>query len=128
MERHTIQRDIIEHVIEGIKGHHTASEIYEKVKKDYPSISKSTVIRSLDMFCDQGKLAKRPIPNGPFVYDPITSDHYHAKCIECGNIFDVDMDYICDLEKNIKDKDGFKITGHEIYFTGLCEKCRKRES
>lgn len=123
MERHTVQRDIISKVVEEIEGHCTATEIYEKVIKDYPSISKSTVIRSLDIFCDQGKLAKRPIPNGPFVYDPITTDHYHVKCSKCGEIFDVDMDYIPDLASAIKDKKGFIITGHEINFTGICPKC-----
>ncbi|MDO5047760.1 MAG: transcriptional repressor [Anaerococcus sp.] len=127
MQRHTIQRQIISQVIDKLEGHKSANEIYQIVIKDYPSISKSTVIRSLDLFCDMGKLVKREVANGPYVYDTITSDHYHIKCVSCGQIFDADMDFIPDLDKYIKDKKGFAIMGHDINFKGLCPKCRNKK-
>jgi len=33
------------------------------------------------------------------------------------------MDYISELEKNIKTDNGFKYTGHDIFFRGICPDC-----
>ena len=126
MERNTIQKEIILDVVTNMKGHATANEIYEKITKDYPTIGKSTVFRNLDRFAEQGIIAKRPVPNGPTVYDPIYTDHYHLKCTECEEIFDVDMDFISDLESKIKDTRGFLFTGHQIIFSGVCPSCRDK--
>ena len=38
--------------------------------------------------------------------------------------FDVDMDYIADMEKFIKDTHGFVFTGHDIIFKGVCPACK----
>lgn len=127
MGRNTIQKEVILSVLKEMNDHATANEIYERVASDYPTIGKSTVCRNLDKFADQGIIAKRPVPNGPSVYDPICTDHYHIKCTECNHIFDVDMDFISDLESKIKDKRGFVFTGHEITFSGICPSCREKK-
>lgn len=127
MERNTIQKEIILSIIKKLDGHATANEIYEKVNEEFPTIGKSTICRNLDRFVDQGLIAKREIPNGPSVYDPIVTDHYHVKCTECNRVFDVDMEFIWDLESSIGDKRGFIISGHEITFSGICPDCRKKQ-
>lgn len=126
MERNTIQRDIVLAEMKTIKNHATADEIFERVRKDHPSISRSTVYRNLQKLSEKGLIKKREIPGQADVFDPIITKHYHIKCCKCSKIFDVDMDYIEDLEKLIKDRHGFTFSNHDILFTGICPDCQKK--
>ncbi|MDD2214128.1 MAG: transcriptional repressor [Oscillospiraceae bacterium] len=127
MERNTIQRDIVMTVLKKLNNHATADEIYAAVRHEHPAISRSTVYRNLQWFCDKGQLRKREIPGQADVYDQICTNHYHVRCSRCGRIFDVDMDYIPGLEQAIKDPHGFRFTGHDIIFTGVCPDCQSRD-
>lgn len=40
----------------------------------------------------------------------------------------MDMDYITDLERSIKNTHRFLLTGHDIVFKGICPDCRKDSS
>ena len=51
--------------------------------------------------------------------------HYHAKCSQCGRVFDIEMDYLEDLARLVKDAHGFAIDGHNLVFTGICPACRE---
>ena len=73
-----------------------------------------------------GEIRKWEIPGGADRYDHLSYDHYHIKCQKCGKIYDVDMDYIPDLVKLIKDQHGFDFTGHMIMFEGICPECKKK--
>ncbi len=126
MERNTIQRDIVLAAVQKMSNHATADEIYATVARDHPAISRSTVYRNLQRLCDRGQLRKREIPGQADVYDQICTNHYHVRCSQCGRIFDVDMDYLSDLAGSIKDTHGFRISGHDIIFTGICPDCQSR--
>ena len=47
--------------------------------------------------------------------------------LKCGKVFDVEMDYIKDLEKQIKEAHGFQFSGHDLMFKGICPDCQKKE-
>lgn len=123
MERNTIQLRLISSIVERMHPHATADEIYQEVIKEHPSVGKSTVYRNLAKMCEQGKLRKRIIPGRPDSYDLICTDHYHIRCVECDRVFDVDMDFVGDLEASVKDKHGFTFIAHDIVFTGVCPDC-----
>ena len=72
-----------------------------------------------------GEIRKREFPGGADRFDHICSNHYHAKCVECGNIFDVELEYKTDLEKSIQNTHGFEFTGHDIIFKGICSECNR---
>jgi len=93
--------------------------------KKYPHISRGTVYRNLKLLSDIGEIRKVEIPNGADRFDHICHDHYHARCVKCGQVFDVEMDFIADLENKIKDTHGFEIAGHDIFFKGTCLGCKK---
>ena len=68
------------------------------------------------------------VPGGPDRYDHLCHDHYHARCLRCKRVFDVDMDYMPDLERSIRDAHGFMFSGHDIMFKGVCPDCQKKEA
>ena len=92
--RNTIQKDLVRNAVYEMRRHVTANEVYEFIKEAYPTIGKGTVYRNLDILVDEGSLRKVEVPDGPNRFDFILKNHYHVRCIKCGEIFDVDMDQI----------------------------------
>ena len=121
--RFTIQRSLVLKTVKELRRHVSADEVYEIIVKKHPDISRGTVYRNLNLLSDIGEIRKVEMPSGAALYDHICRDHYHAKCVKCGSVFDVEMEYIADLEKNIKDTQGFIFTGHDIIFKCVCRKC-----
>ncbi len=122
--RNTIQCVLVLEAVNKLHCHATADEIYDEIIKEYPNISRGTVYRNLQRLCETGDIRKREIPGGADVFDHICSDHYHVRCIKCGRVFDVDMEYMADMEKYIKDTHGFVFIGHDIVFKGICPECK----
>lgn len=90
--RNTIQKDLVRNTVYEMRRHVTANEVYEFIKEAYPTIGKGTVYRNLDILVEEGALKKVEVPDGPNRFDFILKNHYHVRCIKCGEIFDVDMD------------------------------------
>lgn len=127
IKRKTIQSSLVLETVNRLQCHPTADEIYLEIVKQYPTISRGTVYRNLQRLCEMGEIRKREIPGGADRFDHLCHDHYHVRCINCGRIFDVDMEPIPDLEKSIRDAHGFSFTGHDIIFQGTCPECKDEQ-
>ena len=125
IRRHTIQCALVLETVNKLSSHATADEVYNALVKEHPHISRGTVYRNLQRLSDLGEIRKREFPGSADRFDHICSNHYHAKCVKCGRVFDVDMEYKADLEKSIKDTHGFSFTGHDIVFKGICSECER---
>ena len=126
VKRNTIQKKLVLDAVRGSMCHATAEEIYQTVIREYPSISRTTVYRNLNQLAEAGEIKKVEVPGGPERFDPLCTQHYHVRCSECGQIFDVEMEYIPDLDRKITDSRGFMISGHDIIFHGICPECGKK--
>lgn len=109
-----------------MKRHVTANEVYEFVKEAYPTIGKGTVYRNLDILVEEGALRKVEVPDGPNRFDFTLKNHYHVRCVKCGEVSDVDMDEILDLMERIHNTHGTKFLDYDISFKGICPKCREK--
>ena len=127
MKRKTIQRSLTLDAVRKLKCHPTADEVYAAVAKEHPAISKGTVYRNLNQLAESGEIRKMEIPSSPDHFDHCCGDHYHVRCLKCGKIFDVDMEYIPHLEKNIRDTHGFQLSGYDLVFKGICPKCADKK-
>ena len=126
MKRDTVQRSIILETVKKVPAHPTADDVYKEILKKNPTIGRATVYRNLNKLCEEGLLRKREIPGEADRFDTDCTNHYHAKCINCGRIFDVDMDYIPEIEKYLRKESDFKITEYDITFKGYCGHCRHK--
>ena len=124
-ERNTIQRKLVLEAVNTLKCHATADEIFEFIHQKYPDVSKATVYRNLAKLSDSGEIRRTQLPNDVARYDHLCFNHYHAKCVKCGKIFDVEMEYISNLEQNVKDAHGLQFVGHDIVFSCICPHCQK---
>ena len=124
-KRNTIQRRLVLEAVNRLQNHATAEEIYDEIVREHPHISRGTVYRNLKQLSEAGEIRKLEVPGGADRYDHRTFSHYHVRCVKCGRVFDVEMDYIEHLEQSIRDDHGFIINGHDIMFRGICPECRE---
>lgn len=125
MKRQTIQRTLILDAVTQLKNHPTADQVYSEIHAKHPTISRGTVYRNLNKLAESGEILMVEIPGGASIFDFNTSNHYHAKCIRCGCVVDVDMEAIPNLLDKIGNKDEFEFLGYDIAFRGICSNCKR---
>ena len=123
MRRNTVQRQIILDAIKKFKIHPTVDEVFEEIKKEHPAIGKTTVYRNLRQLAQNGEIGQVTMPCSTERYDKRSDPHYHFKCDHCGQLLDVDMAHLEDIDEIARRKCGFKIYRHDVIFKGICPEC-----
>lgn len=103
----------------------TAEDIYQRA---LPSMhmSQSTVYRTLGALVEKKIALKSISQDGLTYYQLNTSKHHHQLvCTCCNETIPIDDCPLEALEKELADKTGFQITGHNLEFSGICPKCAK---
>ena len=122
----TPQRIAIYKELFSSKKHPSASAIYRKIKKYYPSISLGTVNSTLLVFSNI-RLAKIVESSGdPKRFDPNLEPHHHFKCIKCGKIVDFQSTAYDHITVPAEINRKFVILEKKVHLEGLCDRCRKR--
>jgi len=124
IQRNTVQRQIILETLKKINTHPTIEEIYAAIHADHPSISKTTVYRDIRQFAAGGAIRQIPMQDVFERYDGRPERHYHFKCRNCGEIYDIFIDYIAGVNELVSEKYNFQTDEHDVIFKGLCEKCK----
>jgi len=104
--------------------HPTVDEIYSSLTKDIPTLSKTTVYNTLNIFIEAGLLKVVNIENTESRYDAIPEEHGHFKCRECGKIYDFHFDM------NLIDSQvpsGFIVSEKDVFFKGVCKECLNKK-
>lgn len=124
-KRNTVQREMVLSAIRQLRDHPTADRIAAEIHREHPQVGTGTVYRNLNSLSEDGEILRVSFPGEPDHFDHTLLPHYHALCVRCRRVFDVDMAPISGLEKQVTDSHGFEITGSEILFRGLCAECKK---
>ena len=103
--------------------HPTVDEIYQNLKKNNPSLSKTTVYNSVETLNRYHLSQSITITGNELRYDFNRKMHYHFLCKTCGEIFDIDI--ACPIQDNINCK--HKIDEVHGYFKGICKNCLEKE-
>lgn len=125
--RNTIQKDLVLKAVVAMHRHVTADEVHDFIRSEHPSIGKGTVYRNLSILAEEHKIRRVEIPNGSDRFDYILHKHYHMRCVKCGEIFDVDMEELKEIDTFIHDKHGMIFLDHDILFKGVCLNCQQRK-
>ena len=101
--------------------HPTVDEIYESLLKELPTLSRTTVYNTLELFQKEGIISNLTISGSETRYDYIAKAHSHFMCKKCGKIIDIEkVDCPCENNRVIR---GNKIEETHLYFKGVCKKC-----
>lgn len=121
----TPQRLSIFKVLQDNNTHPSAEDIYREILKIHPSISFTTVYKTLQTLRDLGEIQELSINPERVHYDPVITEHAHTYCRSCKAIGDLDT--ILDtpvLTKLQNDSKDFEVHNIQVHAVGLCEKCR----
>lgn len=116
------RKRVLEYLIAN-RNHPNVTQIYEELIGEIPSLSKTTVYNTMNLFIEK-KIVEAITIEGTEIrydlYDP--NSHGHFKCEECGEVYDIKLDWNT-LE--IPDLEGFEVKEQYIHFKGVCSKCKK---
>ncbi len=123
------RRDIYDFLVENQDKHMSAEEILKEIEKDNSYLGLATIYRTLQLFIDTGIAIKHDFDDGKSRYELLLEDddshnHHHLICQKCGDIIEVNLDLMEDLEKQIEKDYGFEIINHIVKLYGYCEKCK----
>jgi Fur family peroxide stress response transcriptional regulator len=120
----TPQRLGIFKILEGNSMHPSAENIYNEIKKIYPTISFTTVYKTLEVLEEIGEISEVTIDAERKHYDPNTAVHHHIICLKCNKISDIKKDYRnLRLPREILGE--FTPSSYQISFYGICKKCQR---
>lgn len=122
-ERQTKQKQIIYEALKALD-HPTATEVYGYVHEKYPTVSRATVFRVLGGFAANGKALELRAARDEIRYDYNVIPHYHAHCMHCGRVADVELPNAKDRGMEFRVERGFEIFGYSIEFFGVCADCK----
>ncbi|MCK8059254.1 MULTISPECIES: Fur family transcriptional regulator [unclassified Fusibacter] len=100
--------------------HPTVDEIYKELVSEIPTLSKTTVYNTLNLFVEKDIAQLITIEETEARYDANTKVHGHFKCEKCKEVYDFETDII-NIESG--SLDAFQINQKHIYFKGICNKC-----
>ncbi len=134
-QRATPQRHAVFEALWENRSHPTAEAVWATVVEHMPTVSLRTVYSVLGELVAAGEITQVDLGTGASRFDPNTSGHHHLVCDRCGMVVDVQVDHddvrptnsaINHLSADAhraRDGDGFRVTGTQIVFRGMCSRC-----
>jgi Fur family peroxide stress response transcriptional regulator len=122
--RATPQRIAIAQIVLNSKDHPTAEQLYQALKKKYPTLSSATMYQTLHLLTEIGLLQELGFSDRGSRYDPDTSPHINIVCKNCGKIQDYQAESVKKLWSEVIGDLGFKPTGQRLDIYRYCDKCQ----
>ena len=119
--RPSVQRTAIMDYLINNRNHPTVDEIYLALVPGMPTLSKTTVYNTLNLFVERGAVQVLNIDEKNARFDINTSIHAHFICSRCGKIQDIFEISPENLE--IKENHDFVVAKVEISYHGICKDC-----
>jgi Fur family ferric uptake transcriptional regulator/Fur family peroxide stress response transcriptional regulator len=118
----SVQRSAVMNFLLNNRIHPTIDEIYLALSPGMPTLSKTTVYNTLDLFVEKGAVRALVIDERNSRYDVDISAHAHFICKSCGkvhDIFNVNPSYF-----QLPKTEEFSIDSVEISYSGICNCCK----
>lgn len=96
--------------------HPGADEVWERVQKALPVVSRATVYNTLNLFVEKGLLKQLVLAEGRVVFDPKTDKHHHFIDEATGEIHDVPWDAV--KVTDTPQLPGFDVTEYQVVLRG----------
>lgn len=125
--RMTPQRLAILREVREAGGHMTAAEIYERVRRQNPTVAFGTVYRTLHLLAEHGAILEFPFGDQASRFDGRTDRHDHVHCSICGHLVDVDVPSALLARQVAEEQTGYSIEAHQTIFSGVCPTCQPNQ-
>lgn len=123
----TPQRLAIYNMLAATKSHPNAEMIFNDLQATYPTMSLATVYKTMEILKEIGLVQILNAGEDSFRYDADTSDHPHVRCMECGQVEDIeDIDY-SEFLNQVAQGTKYELKGQQFYFYGICPNCKPKK-
>ena len=83
----------------------------------------SSVFRALGRLEDDGTIRRVELGDGKARYEAAGEHHEHVRCDRCGAVGAVPGCVVGDALPRVQAATGFRVTGHQLLFSGVCPDC-----
>ena len=123
----THQRQVIYQAAMSATDHPTPEAIYERVRRQIPSVSLGTVYKNLHTFLEAGLLKEVSLHHGTLRVDANLHAHHHLVCRVCRSIIDLDEHDIEPVRVLARLPRGFRTERQTVEIVGTCESCSRKK-
>lgn len=116
--RMTAQRGAVLKILSGNRTHPTADEVVGEVRERLGCVAPATIYNTLQTLEDLGFVRRIDGLEQRAHFDPDTSEHEHAICVECRRVWDV-----ASIAAPADLPEGFEVS--DILVQGVCKDCAK---
>jgi len=100
--------------------HPSADEVWTRVRRSFPMVSRATVYNTLNLFVEKGLLRNLVLTEGRLVFDPNVDKHHHFIDTETGKIYDLPWELL-DVSR-VDQIEGFEIHDYQVLLHGKKQK------
>lgn len=118
------QRVVVAQYVLHTDGHPSADEVWTRVRKRFPYLSRATVYNTLNLFVQKGLLRQLVLTEGRVIFDPKTADHHHFIDEDSGKIHDVPWSAV--EVSDVSKLDGFDVREYQVVMRGYRRRNKKR--
>lgn len=83
----------------------------------------SSVFRALGRLEEEGVVRRVQLGDGKARFEAAGEHHEHVRCDRCGAVGAVPGCVVRDAVPRVQEATGFRVTGHQLLFSGLCPEC-----
>jgi len=123
--RLTPQRVELVRLIAVSEGHPTASQLYTKIKRQFPTMSHATVYKTLTLLKEINQVLEIDLHNDSHYDGNRPQPHPHLICMKCNMIIDGDLLLDEESLRRLELASGYKILRPQIALYGLCPGCKE---
>lgn len=104
----------------------TADDIFEKLQ--HKGAKLSSIYRNLSQLVE-GDILTKIVGIDNFAYYQLNTDSHkhHVTCSVCKRTMPIENCPIHELQHEVENKTGYKITNHIFEFVGICPQCQEKE-
>ena len=125
--RLTPQRVELVRLIAVSEGHPSASELFTKIKRQFPTMSHATVYKTLTLLKEMNQVLEIDLRDDSHYDGNRPQPHPHLICIKCNKILDGELTLDQEALRKLEQASGYKILGPQISLYGLCPDCKEEK-
>jgi Fur family peroxide stress response transcriptional regulator len=122
--RLTPQRVELVRLIAASEGHPSASQLYAKIRTQFPTMSQATVYKTLALLKEVNQVLEIDLREDSHYDGNRPTPHPHLICMKCDKVVDGDLDLDNSSIRKLEETSGYQIVRFQIAFYGLCPDCR----
>ena len=123
--RLTDRRRLILRVLQESDEHLDAEALYDRVRARNPDISLATVYRMLTLLKEMDLVEEHRLGEDHGHYEAVRDrPHHHFTCLGCGKVIEFDTPLVAQIEQELGEREGMRVTHSRLHVSGHCARCR----